>query len=64
MINLCKNCLGCNMLEIKDFIGTNKCSNYVEYVNNNKNNGYIKNTSRINFKQGKISDIKNITKDI
>ena len=30
MIGLCKNCLGCNQLENKDFKGIYNCKYYIE----------------------------------
>lgn len=27
---LCKNCLGCNRLEITNYAGTYQCSNYID----------------------------------
>lgn len=27
---LCKTCLGCNRLEIENYVGTAKCENYID----------------------------------
>lgn len=27
----CRTCLGCNLLELEEFKGKQKCENYIEY---------------------------------